>query len=149
MRTRSLTEQSNEGHLIRSYLRTQNRRGFVKQVLASSTFCLAPVVAGWAKAGTDRLGDTFGRLFTSHPHPLPSHGPKKGLDAIRRWNKIAIDASGEDHAGAREQLGPGRASRAMAIVHIAMFDTVNAVFRGYESYTGLQARGENVSMQAA
>jgi hypothetical protein len=52
---------------------------------------------------------------------------------IRRWNQIAIDASGLDHTPiapgeARvfgEQLGPGRSSRAMAIVHIAMFEAAN------------------------
>jgi hypothetical protein len=37
----------------------------------------------------------------------------------------------------------------MAIVHIAMFDTVNAVFDKYESYTGLEARTNDLSMQAA
>src|SRR6185369_8839585 len=49
----------------------------------------------------------------------------------------------------RQQLGPGRASRAMAIVHIAMFDAVNAVDGEYESYTGVQAPNGPVSMQAA
>src|SRR5687767_12067770 len=53
---------------------------------------------------------------------------------LRHWNNIAIDASGLDHTPVSagevrdfgEQLGPTRASRAMAIVHIAMFDAVNA-----------------------
>jgi hypothetical protein len=36
-----------------------------------------------------------------------------------------------------EQLGPARASRAIAIVHIAMFDSVNAVLGGYKSYTNI------------
>ena len=40
-----------------------------------------------------------------------------------------------------EQLGPGRSSRAMAIVHIAMFDAVNAIARRYRSYTGIRRRG--------
>jgi hypothetical protein len=50
------------------------------------------------------------------------------------WNRIAIDTSGVNHTPVApgeprvfgEQLGPGRASRAMAIVHIAIFDAVNA-----------------------
>src|SRR5882762_2134993 len=68
-----------------------------------------------------------------------------GAAMLRHWNEIAIDASGLDHTPPApgetrvfgEQLGPGRASRAMAIAHIAMFDTVSAVFEEYESYTGL------------
>jgi hypothetical protein len=68
---------------------------------------------------------------------------------VLRWNQIAIDASGVDHAGLGEQLGPGRASRAMAIVHIAMFDALNAAVGGYESYTGLRRVYGNVSLKAA
>jgi hypothetical protein len=60
---------------------------------------------------------------------------------ISRWNQIAIDATGLDHkpvtAGeARvfgEQLGPGRSSRAMAIVHVAMYDAVAAISGAYRS----------------
>ncbi len=86
-----------------------------------------------------------------------SHGPRKGLDSIRRWNEIAINASGIDHTppapgevrAFREQLGPGRASRALAIVHIAIFDTLNAVVGDYESYNGVQAPKGHLSMQAA
>jgi hypothetical protein len=68
---------------------------------------------------------------------------------VLRWNRLAIDASGADHAGLGEQLGPGRASRAMAIVHIAMFDALNAIVGGYESYTGLRRAVGNVSQKAA
>jgi hypothetical protein len=66
-------------------------------------------------------------------------------DALHRWNRVAINASGLDHTPVRpgenrtfgEQLGPGRASRAMAIVHIAIFDAVNSIVGGYKSYTQL------------
>src|SRR5262249_17855470 len=84
-------------------------------------------------------------------------GPRQGLDSVRRWNQIAIDASGLDHTPVApgesrvfgEQLGPCRASRAMAIVHIAMFDTVKAVLQEYESYTGARAPSGALSMPAA
>src|SRR5436309_8993752 len=87
----------------------------------------------------------------------PRQGPREGMDSIRRWNKFAIDAAGVDHTPAApgenrafyEQLGPGRSSRAMAIVHIAMFDTVNALVGEYQSYTGVQAPSAPHSMQAA
>ena len=49
-----------------------------------------------------------------------------------------------------EQLGPGRSSRAMAIVHIAIFDAVNAIAGGYRSYTGICRRApSDASMEAA
>src|SRR5687768_15597994 len=76
-------------------------------------------------------------------------GPKGGMDSLRRWNRIAHDASGLDHGTAREQLGPGRASRALAIVQIAVFDAVNAVSGNYESFTDVQAPRGPVSLDAA
>ncbi len=64
---------------------------------------------------------------------------------IRHWNRIAIDASGLDHTPVApgenrvfgEQYGPTRSSRAMAIVHIAMFDALNAIEGKYAGYTKL------------
>jgi hypothetical protein len=74
---------------------------------------------------------------------------------VRNWNQIAIDASGLDHAPTDashvrgHQLGPGRSSRAMAIVHLAIFDVVNAVEGGYRSYTGLGSARGGTSLTAA
>ena len=48
-----------------------------------------------------------------------------------------------------EQLGPGRSARAMAIVHIAMFDAVNAITGGYRSYTGMARETRPASIDAA
>lgn len=78
-------------------------------------------------------------------------------DWVRRWNEIAINASGLDHTPPapgeirdyHEQLGPGRSSRAMAIVHIAIFEAVNAIFGGYESYIGLTRVRGDASLRAA
>src|SRR5262245_51529741 len=74
----------------------------------------------------------------------PCHGNEESdaltsMHWVRHWNAIAIDASGLDHTPVTpqenrtfgEHLGPGRASRAMAIVHIAIFDAVNAIIGGY------------------
>ena len=84
------------------------------------------------------FNDVFGPLF--HPAPGVPHpgGPRRGLDSLHRWNVIAMNASGLDHTPVApgenrvfgEQLGPGRSSRAMAIVHIAMFDALDAVVGG-------------------
>src|SRR5207249_3618665 len=51
--------------------------------------------------------------------------------------------------GFHEQLGPGRASRATAIVHIAIFDAMNAIEGGYESYAGIARVRARASVEAA
>lgn len=86
----------------------------------------------------------------------PPHG-ENPLERLRHWNEIAVNASGLDHTPVLpgdprifgEQLGPGRSSRAMAIVHIAIFDAVNAIDGGYRGYTGVTTNRRNVSMDAA
>src|SRR5262245_57783530 len=85
--------------------------------------------------------------------PAP-HDPRGRLV---HWNKIAIDASGVDHTPVArgekrvfgEQLGPGRSSRAMAIVHIAIFDAVNAIFNEWQSYADFEAAPAGASVDAA
>jgi hypothetical protein len=73
------------------------------------------------------------------------------------WNRIAIDASGVDHTPVADgedrvfghQLGPGRASRAMAIVHIAIFDAVNAIVGEWRSYARIERASRDASVDAA
>jgi len=77
------------------------------------------------------------------------NGGSQGTDAVLHWSRIAIDASGRDHGAAREQFGPGRSSKAMAVVHIAIFDAVNAIEGGYRSYTKLDRVRHSTSMRAA
>lgn len=82
--------------------------------------------------------------------PVSAASKKEGLGTILKWNQIAIDASGYDHTvGVRQQMGPGRASRALAMVQIAVFDVVNAVTGGYESYDPIQPTRGPVSIDAA
>ena len=60
----------------------------------------------------------------------PDAGDPKGRDSILDWNAVALAAVAEDHSGtygAPEQGGPTRASRALAIIHVAMFDAANCV----------------------
>jgi hypothetical protein len=76
---------------------------------------------------------------------------------IRHWNQVAIDASGLDHTPVEpgedrifgEQLGPGRASRAMAIVHVATFEALNAISGRYQSFVGLPRAPGRVAVRAA
>src|SRR3954452_12493859 len=89
--------------------------------------------------------------------PFPSRKGNNTLARLRYWNEIAINAAGLDHTPVApgeirvfgEQLGPGRSSRAIAIVHIAIFDAVNAIAGGYHSYTGIPFVHGSVSMDAA
>src|SRR5437899_5602320 len=122
-------------------------------------FCLTLALCAFSGGSPDAQGQALGPLYQAAPHldASPRHGPRQGVDSVRRWNQIAIDASGLDHTPPApgenrafyEQLGPGRASRAMAIVHIAMFDTINAVVGEYQSYTGVRAPNGALSMQDA
>ena len=76
---------------------------------------------------------------------------------VRHWNKIAMIASGVDHtpveAGENrvfgEQYGPHRSSRALAMVHLAMFEAVNAINGRYTSYAGISRSDLPTSMEAA
>lgn len=76
---------------------------------------------------------------------------------VRHWNTVAIDASGLDHTPVApgenrvfgENVGPGRASRAMAIAHIAMFEAANAIDPCCRSYVGLAPGSPGASMTAA
>jgi hypothetical protein len=76
---------------------------------------------------------------------------------IRYWNQVAIDASGLDHTAVApgeqrvfgEQLGPCRAARAIAIVHIAIFDAVNDISGGYFSYSAIAPARDRASMKAS
>lgn len=111
-----------------------------------------------ASGRADSFRDFFGSRFenranTSELHPLVS----PATDVVHRWNRIAIDATGLDHTPVGpnesrifgEQLGPGRSSRAMAIVHIAMFDAVTAITGNYRSYTGVKKKKGSISFSAA
>jgi hypothetical protein len=77
--------------------------------------------------------------------------------SIRRWNLVAMDANAIDHTPPApdesrifgEQLGPARTSLAFAIIHIAIFDAVNAIAGGYQSYTGLDPVWSKTSTGAA
>lgn len=86
-----------------------------------------------------------------------SESTRRSSHSLRHWNQVSIDASGLDHTPiapgeARvfgEQLGPGRASRAVAIMHIAVHDAINAIVGRYRTYTGLRRTFARASVDAA
>jgi PAP2 superfamily len=137
-------------------------------------FILSALLPAWAQAqvtqtqGTQAqgfrngVGEALGPLYRENPYAQRADRRLPWLDMsprgiARHWNEIAVDASGLDHTPVApgevrvfgEQLGPTRSSRAMAIVHIAMFDAVNAISGRYRSYSGLRAAARFTSMEAA
>src|SRR5204863_6915055 len=86
----------------------------------------------------------------------PQSDRKAAVESVRHWNQVAIDTSGIDHTPVAasetrsfgEQLGPGRASRAMAIVHVAVFEAVNAIAAAYPSRVGLPRANVSTSYRA-
>ena len=112
-----------------------------------------------AVAPRDFLGPEFARnpLATTPLQVRPRRHSSAAADSLRYWNSVAIDASGLDHTPLQpgetrvfgEQLGPGRSSRAMAIVHIAIFDAVNSIIGGYRSFTGVPPAPSTASVDAA
>jgi hypothetical protein len=108
----------------------------------------------FAQAQSTSFDRAFGARFRARDIGKASETGKP-LDPVHRWNQIAIDATGLDHAPTDqdhvfgEQLGPGRASRAMAMVHIAMADAASAITHRYQSYTGVQATRPPVALVAA
>ena len=127
-------------------------------------FVLASPQGIFAEGFRGGLDEAFGPRFHPDARPAPpgaKHRPRHAFDgagSVSHWNEIAIDASGLDHtpiapgenrAVFGEQLGPVRASRAMAIIHLAIFDAVNAIEGGYKSYTGVGPAPIGTSMKAA
>jgi Vanadium chloroperoxidase N-terminal domain len=50
------------------------------------------------------------------------------VDAILYWNDVALEANQVSHTnGKNEQTGPTLSSRAIAIVHLAMYDALAGV----------------------
>lgn len=61
-------------------------------------------------------------------------------DYLRFWHKVSLDATSVDHIPSAtrpivyyQQIGPHRSSRAMALVHIAMFEAANIYSGAYQS----------------
>ena len=117
-------------------------------------FAISSTAFARGPAGT--FPQAYGPLF--RPQPGVTNNAKKfAHELVHHWNQIAIDATGLDHTPVApgehrtfgEQLGPGRASRAMAIVHVAIFDAINAAASQYQSFTGIQSAPHPFSTAAA
>ncbi len=72
----------------------------------------------------------------------------KELGTLKAWHDRALLATALDHDDNQvpgltdtfaEQFGPTRTSRALAMVHLAMFEAVNVITQRFESYQNIQA----------
>ena len=120
--------------------RLRGKGGWLSSVLLVATTAVPVGAAGPPREVRDVLGPNHEAAprFRDPSRPVLKGGTS--ADRLRYWNQIAIDASGLDHtpvapgesrASSASSSGPGRSSRAMAIVHIAIFDAVNAIAGGY------------------
>jgi hypothetical protein len=120
--------------------------------IAAATSAASATPAGYPGGHRDALGQQYG----AQPGIAAAANAHTPMSPLAHWNAIAVDASGLDHTPVApgelrvfgEELGPARASRAMAIVHIAMFEAVNAVTPRYKSYAGVAPK-PGASMEAA
>jgi hypothetical protein len=142
--------------------RNKNRALIVPTAALLSIGAVALVGADGFRGG---FHDLWGPRYTHRG--VPAHlllstprSPRKAADAVSAvlfWNEVATDANAIDHTPVAagedrifgEQIGPARTSLALAIVHIAIFDAVNAIVGGYESYTGLDRVHHPTSVEAA
>ncbi len=131
--------------------------GAVLLIAAANSFSAEAI-----RSPSELYGPRTGAAVEAAALPLATRLSDSTADTFRYWNQIAVDASGLDHTPVEpgpvedppgrvfgEQLGPTRASRAIAIVHIAMFDAVNAITGGYRSYTGMARETRPASIDAA
>jgi hypothetical protein len=139
--------------------RRHGAAGFVGMALVLAPLALS-AQEGFKGGHQEALGPQFGQNQT----PLTARSllaartrPSHTEERVHYWNQIAVDCSGLDHTPVApgetrvfgEQFGPGRASRAMAITHIAMFDALNAIQGRYKSYSRISRAFGRVSADAA
>ena len=128
----------------------------IRYAVASVTIVIVSIgvflIASIANAASANQRNYWGPRYQTQPHLnlARQSASRLGLDAVRRWNLITLEANGVDHAlPMPDQLGPVRTARAFAIVHIAIFDAVNAIAGVYRSYTDVRQVGEPASIEAA
>ena len=62
------------------------------------------------------------------------------MDVLLYWNAVALEANRQDHSkDAGEQGGPVMSARALALVHLAIYDAYFSIAGGNPSYSGIVA----------
>ena len=111
------------------------------------------------RAASDFWGPKYQAQAAAVPNkaPLPPGKDKDPALRIRHWNELALNATGLDHTPVApgenrvfgEEIGPVRSARAMAVIHIAMFEAVNAIDGRCKSYMGIAQADKDTSMNCA
>jgi hypothetical protein len=135
--------------------------GLVLSLAAPAAFSQQPSLPPGSDAYGGHVGAHFAEPLAADALSVQTIGDNPRARLLR-WNDIAMDCTALDHTPPqpgeervfREQLGPHRSSRALAMVHIAMFDVVNAINGNrYQSYAGIpavtQTTGTNVAIAQA
>lgn len=143
---------------------SQIRSGAWMIALASCAATLVAAEPTTVRAqGIDGVMDVFGpdaNPLAGVTQPPERNKPPKGEDPLARlryWNEVMQSANALDHTPVQpgesrvfgEQVGPGRTTRAFAIVHIAIADALIAIDGRYRSYTGLARSPAGTSRDAA
>ena len=131
-------------------------------IMLLSCTILITLFASNTEAGTHRPPGTPLRYATQPgTYELPfRHRAPPAPDAIARlawWNEAMLSANAVDHtpplpglpAVGAEQGGPARTSRAFAIVQIAVYDALNAIYKRYPGYSGFLPAFADSSPDAA
>jgi hypothetical protein len=132
---------------------------------AALTVCACLVAITSAQSTPDRFSQFWGPHVSPAPPPSSLRGltTRQGIDGssspgpMHHWNEVAMKASGLDHTPVApgeervfgEQLGPARSARAMAIVHVAIYDAINAITHKDISFTGIPDAPAESSIEAA
>src|SRR5262245_32416753 len=74
-----------------------------------------------------------------------------GIDPVLEWNAVALEVNRVSYSGGviNDQIGPTRSSRALAIVHAAMFDAYNSIHHAFTPYLTQAPNSNNASDEAA
>lgn len=82
----------------------------------------------------------------------------KVANAAARWNDNALQAvrldatapvAGENRRSFKEEAGPVKCSRALAIVHVAMYDAVNSISKRYKTIIAIPDQPSGADQDAA
>jgi hypothetical protein len=73
------------------------------------------------------------------------------VDPIMEWNAVALEVNRVSYSGqvVNDQVGPTRSSRALAIVHVAMYDAWNSIRPRFAEYLVKAPRAGGASIDAA
>lgn len=132
-------------------------RPLVKTVLCCVVLAVgAAGGSAWAENNADKHGPQAGHDGDRYTLYRTIPAPRNTTERVLFWNNATMAANAIDHTPGipggvvtADELGPARASRAFAIVHIAVFDALNAVRRRYPSYTGMSPAPSGASGDAA